>query len=102
MGRGRSGPSAMLSDAIRRKIFNRLKVVRCSSCNVDRSTLSAISPEPGRRRGALAVRQMGGVGLFVCLFFLIHVNAVGQISPGPLSKAHTQWNGPAGCVACHE
>lgn len=28
--------------------------------------------------------------------------AIGQISPGPLSRPHQQFDGPAGCTQCHE
>ncbi len=33
---------------------------------------------------------------------LLPALAAAQISPGPLSKAHNQWNGATGCVSCHE
>lgn len=36
----------------------------------------------------------------LCLFFALPLSA--QISPGTLSKAHSKWNGPTGCVSCHQ
>ncbi|HEX6879219.1 MAG TPA: hypothetical protein VF135_02555 [Terriglobales bacterium] len=38
--------------------------------------------------------------ILVVLFPVATLQA--QISPGPLSKAHKKWDGPAGCVSCHQ
>ena len=49
----------------------------------------------GRGRGCLALLVVTMAALFTPV-------AAAQLSPGPLSKAHSRLSGPAGCTRCHE
>ena len=52
-------------------------------------------PLAGRGRGGLAL-------LVVTMAALLTPVAAAQISPGPLSKAHSRLSGPSGCTRCHQ
>ena len=49
--------------------------------------------------GRLAVRGLA-LGFLIALF--VHASAAGQISPGPLSKAHSRLAGVTHCLDCHK
>jgi hypothetical protein len=42
------------------------------------------------------------LGIAICFFWLVCGAAIGQISPGPLVRAHQNLNGTENCIKCHE
>ena len=54
------------------------------------------------RRAAVEPQRCAVLALFVLLFLIFPVRATAQISPGPLSRAHSSLTGTTQCAACHE
>lgn len=72
-----------------------------------RQTRPPCAPRPSlaRWRARLSLLALGTVAATIAVFFAgldRQPRALSSIDPGPLSAAHAQFSGAAGCAACHD